>query len=236
MEHRFEAVPLTTAVVFGAEMTNSHPVTSRKRQQTRERLMDAAYELFAEEGVHATSIEAIAEAADFTRGAFYSNFESKNELLFALADREWSIRLEIVRTVIEGFTDFEASGPLEQQVSALLVRIFTALPDDRRWALISREFELLALRDPDIAPQHLAHKQEFQTQLADVLMSAAHTFGVEFTLAPGDVTTFLTLMHEHAIQAAMLSHTDDVQGATRDEMLRILPTLVSHFTRTSPGA
>ncbi len=217
-------------------MTNSHPATSRKRQQTRERLMDAAYELFADEGVHATSIEAVAEAAGFTRGAFYSNFESKNELFFALADREWSIRLGIVRTVIAEFTDFEASGTLEQQVSALLVRIFTALPDDRRWELISREFELLALRDPDIAPQYLAHKQEFQAQLADVLMTAARTFSVEFTLAPSDATTFLTLMHEHAIEEAMLSHTDDVQGATRDEMLRILPTLVSHFTRrATPG-
>src|SRR5699024_8582242 len=106
-----------------------------------------------------------AEAAGFTRGAFYSNFESKHELFFALADRERSIRLGIVRTVIEEFTDFDASGTLDQQVSALLVRIFTALPDDRRWELISREFEPLALRDPDIAPQYLAHKQEFQAQL-----------------------------------------------------------------------
>src|SRR5699024_4264666 len=113
-------------------MMTSHPAPSRKRQQTRERLMDAAYELFAEEGIHATSIEAIAEAAGFTRGAFYSNFASKEELFFALADREWSIRLEIVRAIIEEITGLEASRTLQDQVADLVIKVFTALPDDRR--------------------------------------------------------------------------------------------------------
>src|SRR5699024_5681061 len=60
-----------------------------RRRRTRERLMDAAYDLFANHGVTATSIDAIAEEAGFTRGAFYSNFESKTELFFAMATRRW---------------------------------------------------------------------------------------------------------------------------------------------------
>src|SRR5699024_11979616 len=124
------------------------------------------------------------------------------------------------------FTDFEASGTLEQQVSALLVRIFTALPDDRRWELISREFELLALRGPDIAPQYLAHKQEFQAQLADVLMTAARTFSVEFTLAPSSALIFLKLMHEHLMQVAHLQQDDDVPEDTRHEIPTDPPKLV----------
>lgn len=212
-------------------MARPHPPTSRKRQQTRERLMDAAYELFAEEGVHATSIEAIAEAAGFTRGAFYSNFESKNELFFALADREWSLRLNIVRTEIAQFARSPAVTSLEDQVSELLVDVFTALPDDRKWALIYREFELLALRDPAIAPQYLAHEREFQAQLTEVLTVAARSFSVEFILDPADVTPLLTLVHERALRKAMLAGTADVQTSTRDEVMRTLPALLNQFTQ-----
>lgn len=217
-------------------MTYSQPAPSRRRQQTRERLMDAAYELFAEEGVHATSIEAIAEAAGFTRGAFYSNFASKEELFFALADREWSIRLEIVRAIIERIADLHDGRPLQDQVADLVIKVFTALPDDRRWTLINREFELLALRDPAIASQHVAHRQEFRARLTDVLTTAARAFGVDFALAPGDATTLLTLVHEHALQEAMLSRARDVHAATRDEMLRILPALIGRVTRGSRQA
>ena len=48
-------------------------------------VINAAFDLFAEDGVDATSIEAVCERAGFTRGAFYSNFDSKHELLLALA-------------------------------------------------------------------------------------------------------------------------------------------------------
>ena len=211
-------------------MTAELSPRSPRRQQTRERLMDAAYELFAEEGVHATPIEAIAEAAGFTRGAFYSNFESKNDLFFALADREWDLRLTIVRNAIADFAATAPSGQLDQQVSALLIEVFSALPDDRKWALIYREFELLALRDEAIAPQYLDHQRAFHGQLTEVLTFAAERFGVAFTTDPADVAALLTLVHENANRGAMLAGAPDTQEATRDELLRILPPLLHHFT------
>lgn len=57
-------------------MTSDVPETAR-RSRTRERLLDAAYEVFADTGVHTASVEQISEAAGFTRGAFYSNFSSR---------------------------------------------------------------------------------------------------------------------------------------------------------------
>ena len=59
------------------------PVTAR-RAQTRERLMAAAASVFAERGIIGASVEEICEAAGFTRGAFYSNFADKDELVLAL--------------------------------------------------------------------------------------------------------------------------------------------------------
>ncbi len=63
------------------------PATSRRREATRQKLLDAAAQVFAEEGLDAASVEAICERAGFTRGAFYSNFETKDELFLELAGR-----------------------------------------------------------------------------------------------------------------------------------------------------
>jgi AcrR family transcriptional regulator len=59
---------------------------SRKEQQakTRARLLDAAEEVFLRRGLQASSVEEITAEAGFTRGAFYSNFKSKDELFIEL--------------------------------------------------------------------------------------------------------------------------------------------------------
>jgi AcrR family transcriptional regulator len=57
---------------------------SEKRAQTRERLLDAAERVFLRRGLHGSSVEEIAAEAGFTRGAFYSNFDSKEEMFVEL--------------------------------------------------------------------------------------------------------------------------------------------------------
>jgi AcrR family transcriptional regulator len=68
--------------------------TRPTRDDTREKLFEAAARVFEEQGIGGASIEAIAAAAGFTRGAFYSNFNSKDELIIAMLEDhvEQSIR------------------------------------------------------------------------------------------------------------------------------------------------
>ena len=58
------------------------------KEQTKHRLLDAAQKLVAKKGLDATSVEDVAMAAGYTRGAFYSNFESKHDLFIDLLRRE----------------------------------------------------------------------------------------------------------------------------------------------------
>lgn len=58
-----------------------------QKAKTKERLLDAAEEVFKEAGLAAASIERISERAGFTRGAFYSNYSSKEELYVELMQR-----------------------------------------------------------------------------------------------------------------------------------------------------
>ena len=60
--------------------------TRPTRDDTRDRLFEAAARVFEEDGIGGASIEAIAAAAGFTRGAFYSNFKSKDELIIAMLE------------------------------------------------------------------------------------------------------------------------------------------------------
>src|SRR5688500_19306750 len=69
----------------------------RRRAATRERLLTAARIVLAGEGIQGASVEHICEQAGFTRGAFYSNFSSKDELLLALCEREREDMFDKVR-------------------------------------------------------------------------------------------------------------------------------------------
>src|SRR5258707_15330656 len=68
--------------------------TRPTREVTREKLYEAAARVFEKQGIGGASIEAIAAAAGFSRGAFYSNFKSKDELIIAMLEDhvEQSIR------------------------------------------------------------------------------------------------------------------------------------------------
>ena len=68
--------------------------TRPTRDDTRDKLFEAAARVFEDQGIGGASIEAIAAAAGFTRGAFYSNFKSKDELIIAMLEDhvEQSIR------------------------------------------------------------------------------------------------------------------------------------------------
>jgi AcrR family transcriptional regulator len=68
--------------------------TRPTRDDTCEKLFEAAARVFEEQGIGGASIETIAAAAGFSRGAFYSNFKSKDELIIAMLEEhvEQSIR------------------------------------------------------------------------------------------------------------------------------------------------
>lgn len=62
----------------------------RKKQETRQRLMEAALRLFREHGYDAATVEQIAEAADVAKGTFFNYFETKEAILPALF--EWRLQ------------------------------------------------------------------------------------------------------------------------------------------------
>ncbi|MEX0869046.1 MAG: TetR/AcrR family transcriptional regulator [Nitriliruptoraceae bacterium] len=86
---------------------------AEQQEETRRRLLDAASAVFAESGFEGASIDAITQRAGYTRGAFYSNFASKAELLIALSkQRMAAMHAELLPRVADatGDAQFEAAA------------------------------------------------------------------------------------------------------------------------------
>jgi AcrR family transcriptional regulator len=66
---------------------------AESQAQTRSQLVKTARQLFFEDGYHPTSLEKVADAAGFSKGAVYSNFRNKDELCIAVLDEVRGERL-----------------------------------------------------------------------------------------------------------------------------------------------
>jgi AcrR family transcriptional regulator len=107
-----------------------------RQAQTRQDLIDAAARVFIERGFADSSVEAIAAEAGYTRGAFYSNFQSKEELFAELLTQR-------VYSVYRGMADEAAAGarPTSRETGEQLAAI--QANEEGRW-LFRLWLELLA--------------------------------------------------------------------------------------------
>ncbi len=204
-----------------------------RRARTRERLLDAAYRQFGAHGINGTSIEAITDDADFTRGAFYSNFDNKEELFLALIEREHHARLQALR---EEFR--EAIAPLRRAagkpgpelIEEVLADLLASQPEARQWCLLNTEFRLLAMRESQVAARFLDVKHAFQQQLAELIDTAMASIGLRFSVETTHLTQILLDQFEAAMQDAVLAGADNPEQSARTALMRTLPQLVHSLT------
>jgi len=114
---------------------------SRKESQlqTRERLLDAALQVFSRRGYYAASVDEIAAEAGYSKGAVYSNFSNKEELFLALIDRRFAKDAQeypgIINFMNEGL-QLEKGSDFKEQI----MKDFT-------WNILMVEFFLYAIRE-----------------------------------------------------------------------------------------
>ncbi|NTW40178.1 MAG: TetR/AcrR family transcriptional regulator, partial [Cellulomonadaceae bacterium] len=178
---------------------------------------------------HAATIEQITEHAGFTRGAFYSNFSTKEELFFALTDRENELRLTNLAEQVETLRPrLEAAvEPLDEDALGELLLEFLVGPfNNRKWCLVQSEFTLLAMRDPAVSADFLAHRRRFEASLVPIVDRALDRAGLEFVLPARTAVMLLAEVYEDALRSAILSGSDvgDVEDV-RTTMAQIVLAL-----------
>ena len=152
-----ETVPNGPPVPVSTRLTRAE-----RKELTRELLLDAAIEVFAQRGYHGASLEDVAAVAGFTKGAVYSNFETKADLFMALLVRETARRNAALAAAI-------AREPMEELPQVAGHWLERQAGEHRDWDVLTVEFWLAAARDPEIADRLRAGRRDIINQLGKVV-------------------------------------------------------------------
>ena len=124
------------------------------RALTRAKLLASARDVVAREGYENASVDRIAEEAGFSKGAFYSNFASKEEVVLELLETHSLQEVADIEGLLSGVTD-------PQEMIDIICEWSLARSSDPTWGLLALELFRRARRDASAGERHA---QLFRTQ------------------------------------------------------------------------
>ncbi|MDS0139988.1 MULTISPECIES: TetR/AcrR family transcriptional regulator [unclassified Amycolatopsis] len=201
---------------------------TRRRAETRRRVIEAAYDVFTELGIRDAPVELICDRAGFTRGAFYSNFASKEELFLAVYEVQMQERTERLRAAVaEAAATADPAAPdvvtrVLQDASVLFTESLTA---DETWYLLNVEFRAQALRRPDLRAPTAAAERRFHDALAEILLDLLGRLGLRLTVEPHNAVVTMVRLYETMLERAIL---DELPSTADNRYLtEVLPRLLT---------
>ena len=167
----------------------SSPRVRPTRDETRQRIIAAAADVFAQHGVAGTSVEQIALAAGFTRGAFYSNFTTKEELAVAMLEDHLAVSHSHNHALLHRHPD--------------PVTFVDALRDDvsrddplHLNPLLQVELMLYAARTPELRPVLGEHLRAMRDLVGELATTTLRTNGVDLRIEPHQLGTVLVALED----------------------------------------
>lgn len=184
-----------------------------RREQRRQRLLEAALELFSTAGYQNTSVERLCSTSGVTGRHFYEEFPSREALLMSLFD-------EIMATSLEAVTKAVAEAPHElgaRLQAGVGTYVHHLLADTRRARLVTAEVV-------GVSPELEAHRRAALFGFADLIeveADALRQAGIEIG---GNALTALALVSAiHELTAANLAASNPVDvDALIAEAVRII--------------
>jgi AcrR family transcriptional regulator len=135
---------------------------AERAARTRKLLMHAASKVCAKHGLERASIDEVAEEAGFTKGAFYSNFRSKEELFLAMLDERFGDQLDKLDR------QMAADGEISEQVRDAAVDFAHELSDDPEWVRLYFQFAAHAARDEGFRAELVTRNRTLQSRFAEI--------------------------------------------------------------------
>jgi AcrR family transcriptional regulator len=151
-----------------------------KKARTRAQLIDAAATVFARRGLVAASLDEVAEEAGLTKGAVYSNFDSKEDLFQAVIDERLNEPMRHGAEVIDS-----SIGTTEEHAMAGARVFVDVVQQEREVFLLSLEFNIHVARHPELAPAYVARSREQLAQVVELIDERTTAFGSSLPL-PAD--------------------------------------------------
>ena len=139
---------------------------TKRREDTRRRLVLAAIDEFSRRGIDATSVEHLCQAAGFTRGAFYSNFATKDDLCVEIMRHVAQEQVDTYRAALAGLPEEMTT----EQIIAGILNVNDAGPGVLRTLM---EIDLRAYRDPAFGERVDEVRKDAWPSYVDLVTSAA---------------------------------------------------------------
>lgn len=137
------------------------PTPRTPRAEVRERLLVAGAQVFAEQGVHEARLDEIAARAGFSKGAVYSNFSSKEDLVAEVMQRQTNLVLGSLRELVRA--DIAAVD-----IGDVVRAAFGRHDQTAQFALLS-EFRGYAMRRPEFLPEFVRQRRELQDGVLELV-------------------------------------------------------------------
>jgi AcrR family transcriptional regulator len=153
----------------------------QRRQRTSAGLLETARDLFLERGFHGASLDEIAEAAGFSKGAVYSNFGGKAELFLAVLDAHFRRRAHSYAEVALDGVDLDETY---RAVARFRLEEEQREPD---WEPLLLEFWTYAAHRDDLRAAVSERRERFLDLIADLIGTLAERHGVTYTIPVREV-------------------------------------------------
>jgi AcrR family transcriptional regulator len=189
--------------------------TRPTRDDTRDKLFEAAARVFEEQGIGGVSIEAIAAAAGFSRGAFYSNFKSKDELIIAM------IEDHVARSIRRNLDLLATHDNLADYIDALKSMDRSRQDPLARSPLLHMEMILFVARAEKRRPELAERLRARRKLIADIVETASSNSGKNSALNPAWIGAIVLALED----GFRLHRLIDPETTPADSFLRAIGDL-----------
>lgn len=198
----------------------------RSRENTRERLVEASVDVFVSKGLKRVTVDDLTKAAGFTRGAFYSNFDSVDEVFFEAFRLRAQHLLDRAREAVTEADAIDVDFVLD---------LMRAMGGDREWLVLQSEFTLLALRDEDARGILTDFTVQLRGDLSGVISDVLHRLGCRPGISAEQLAQIVVGLQNQLATAVALGHLSPGPGGggdptTDDLFRRVLGALLAEFS------
>ncbi|SDI90757.1 DNA-binding transcriptional regulator, AcrR family [Actinokineospora alba] len=207
-------------------MTPRRLPRAERAAQTREELLAAAKRVFARRGYAGASIADIAEEAGYSHGAVYSNFESKQDLFFALFTESTEDRVAVIKAFFAA-----AGGTFAERVKLLADESTRQVHADPDRFLLNLEFSIVAARDPALRTKFADRIESIPRAVAEIIAAEQRAGRIRADVDPMELAIGL-----HALSIGLGIDHWIVPGAVRPEFYGELVGYIMSAISTPPPA
>jgi AcrR family transcriptional regulator len=152
-----------------------------KKARTRAQLIDAAASVFARRGFAAASLDEVADEAGLTKGAVYSNFDSKEELFQVVIDERLN------EPMLRLAEDLDTRGTFAERAMEGARMFVDMAQQERDLFLLALEHNIYVARHPEHAPAYSARYREQLAMVADLITEQSKRSGLSLPLAADEM-------------------------------------------------